>query len=360
MNPKINVATLRNWLEMGKQFLILDVRAWKERQKWRITGSIHVELDGTFLPIDNGLFKLSTTPSDNQIVIVCQNGLLSQKTADQLTTKGYNALWLEGGMNAWSSAWNTAVIPTQSAGIEIIQVRRVGKGCLSYIIVSEGEAIVIDPSLDERVYIGLAYMNNWKIRYVLDSHLHTDHFSSARLLAKKTHAHILLPVGVDYHFTHERITDKMKINVGSIALQALATPGHTMDSMTFLINDEFVLTGDTLLIDQTGNPESSSSVPDLMRQTALLYQSVENLMKLPDSVMVLPGHISKPIAFDQKAIFTTIGKLRQCLFWKTESEVDFIDRIVDQTIVVSDNFIQIQAFNRTGNIQFPPFNLMDI
>lgn len=356
MDLKINVATLQTWLDIGKQFLILDVRALKERQKWRIIGSIHVELNRTFLPVDNDSFIRSAIPSDTRIVIVCQNGLLSQKTAGELKSKGLDAIWLEGGMNAWGSAWNTAVIPTQSAGVEIIQVRRVGKGCLSYIIASEGEAIIIDPALDERVYIGLAYMNNWKIRYVVDTHLHGDHFSRAYLLAKKTHAQILLPEGMDYHFAHERIIDKMKLNVGSISLQALATPGHTMDSMAFFINNEFVFTGDTLFIDETGNPEAASSIPDLMRQAALLYQSIEHLMILPDLIKVLPGHVFKPVSFDRKPIFTTIGKLRDNLFWENESEVDFIDRIVDQNIVASDNFTQVREFNRAGEIPFSGSN----
>ena len=75
----------------------------------------------------------------------------------------------------------------------VIQVRRTGKGCLSYIVASDGEAAVIDPSVTPDVYLDIAQRHRWSIRYVLETHVHADHLSRARELARQAGAALLLP-----------------------------------------------------------------------------------------------------------------------------------------------------------------------
>ena len=101
-----------------------------------------------------------------------------------LAKRGFDARSLAGGMKAWSLAWNAAEVPLTDASVRVIQVRRTGKGCLSYIVASAGEAAVIDPSVSPDVYIELASRHGWSIRYVLETHVHADHLSRARELAQ--------------------------------------------------------------------------------------------------------------------------------------------------------------------------------
>ena len=87
-------------------------------------------------------------------------------------------------MRAWSLAWNAAEVPLTGTRARVIQVRRTGKGCLSYVVGSAGEAAAIDPSLDPEVYADIAGRNGWRITKVLDTHIHADHLSRAVPLAR--------------------------------------------------------------------------------------------------------------------------------------------------------------------------------
>ena len=130
-------------------------------------------------------------------------------------------------MKAWSLAWNAADVPLADPSVRVIQVRRTGKGCLSYIVGSDGEAAVIDPSVTSDVYLDIAQRHRWSIRYVLDTHVHADHLSRARELARQTGATLLLPPQDRARFAFTPIADGERIRVGNATLRALHTPGHT-------------------------------------------------------------------------------------------------------------------------------------
>ena len=112
--------------------------------------------------------------------------------AEQFSWRGMDAFALAGGMKAWSLAWNTAELVLGNT--TVVQVRRTGKGCLSYLLGSRSEALVIDASLDPAVYLRLADQHRWSIRYVLDTHIHADHLSRSRALAEAARVKLLLPV----------------------------------------------------------------------------------------------------------------------------------------------------------------------
>src|SRR5207244_1181298 len=105
-----------------------------------------------------------------------------------LQARGFEAFPLAGGMKAWSLAWNTAEIPAKDGSARILQIRRTGKGCLSYLVGSKAEALVIDASLPPEVYLELASRHGFRIRYVLDTHIHADHLSRGRSLAEQAGA----------------------------------------------------------------------------------------------------------------------------------------------------------------------------
>jgi glyoxylase-like metal-dependent hydrolase (beta-lactamase superfamily II) len=98
-------------------------------------------------------------------------------------------------MKAWSLAWNTADVRLADTSVHVIQVRRTGKGCLSYIVASQGEAAVIDPSVAPDVYLEIAGRHHWSIRHAIETHVHADHVSRARELVRQLHGR---------HAVHER------------------------------------------------------------------------------------------------------------------------------------------------------------
>ncbi len=172
-------------------------------------------------------------PAGIPVVTVCGAGNTSRVAAAQLRDRGFDAVSLAGGMNAWSLAWNTADVPLAESAASVIQVRRLGKGCLSYLLGSGDQAVVIDAALDPDVYLNLARQRRWTITHVLDTHIHADHLSRSRSLADQAGATLHLPDQDRVSFPFSRLHEGDEIAFGDARLTALATPGHTMESMTY-------------------------------------------------------------------------------------------------------------------------------
>src|SRR6266436_3733304 len=105
---KVDVDTLREWLAAGKPVTVLDVRSEEDRVQWSIPGSLHVDAYDALKQGRLDALDSIAAPADRPIVTVCNRGIVSQIAAEQLHARGVQALSLEGGMHAWSLAWNTA------------------------------------------------------------------------------------------------------------------------------------------------------------------------------------------------------------------------------------------------------------
>jgi glyoxylase-like metal-dependent hydrolase (beta-lactamase superfamily II) len=175
-------------------------------------------------------------------------------------------------------------------------------GCLahaSYLIGSEGEAVVVDPRRDVDDYLAEAGTQGLRIRYVVETHLHADFVSGHRELAERTGAEIVFGRRAGAAFPHRPVGDGDELRVGAVVLRFLETPGHTPESVSLLVIDtatspepKMVFTGDTLFIGDVGRPDLAAGrgeTPEAM--AGMLYDSLhEKLLKLPDDVLVYPAH----------------------------------------------------------------------
>lgn len=345
----IDVSTLQNWLEGGKPVTILDVRPISERKEWAIPGSEHVDVYERLKSGDTNALAQVELPHNVPVVTVCAAGRMSLKAAEQLQERGLEVYSLEGGMKAWSMAYNTALVSTSLPDVTILQIRRTGKGCLSYLVASLGEALVIDASLNEQVYMDLADRQGWQIRYVLDTHLHADHLSRSRKLAENTGAKLLLPESLKFAFAYEPITAQTTLLIGQTQVKAIATPGHTLESNSYLIGENILFSGDTLFVDGIGRPDLKAGAEEIRHKARLLYQSIQRLLSLPPSVQVLPGHTSIPVAFNEEPIVTTIGELSKKLTWVQLSQNDFTETILNKIPPTPPNYLTISELNGQGD-----------
>ena len=166
----------------------------------------------------------------------------------------------------------------------------------SYLIGSDGECAIVDPQRDVDQYIADAERRGMTIRYVIETHLHADFVSGHRELAARTGAEIVFGAAADAQFAHRAVNDGDVLPLGSLELRALATPGHTPESVSWLIVDHGkpvkVLTGDTLFIGDVGRPDLAGARGFTSQQMAgLLYDSLHaKLLTLPDDVEVWPAH----------------------------------------------------------------------
>jgi len=306
----IDTETLRSWLEEGKQVIILDVRSAADRATWEIPGSLHVDAYTDLKAHNPHALDGISLPADMPVVTVCNVGHVSQIASEQLQARGIAARSLEGGMCAWSLSWNIADILLPSSSTQVIQIRRVGKGCLSYLIGSQEEAVVIDAALQPEVYLDLAQSRGCSITAVVDTHIHADHLSRSRLLAERSGATVYLPdqERVKYPFTALR--DGSTINVGVASLTAIQTPGHTLESMSYLLDQQALFTGDSLFLQGVGRPDLHVSAEETRAHAHLLYRTLQRLLALPAHTLVLPRHSNAPMPFDKIPLTASLSNLQ--------------------------------------------------
>lgn len=255
MTKQIEAETLREWLDAQQPVTVLDIRTDEDRAQWAIPGSVHINTYEALRAGQPGALADATFPRDRPVVTVCNAGRVSQTAAEMLADRGFDARSLAGGMKAWSLASNAAEVALPDPSSRVIQVRRTGQGCLSYIVGSAGEAAVIDPSVSPDVYIELTRRHGWSIRYVLETHVHADHLSRARELVRQTGATLLLPTQQRVRFAFRAIADGERIPLGGATLTAIHTPGHTGESTSYALSGTAVLTGDTLFTNGVGRPD---------------------------------------------------------------------------------------------------------
>jgi hydroxyacylglutathione hydrolase len=235
-------------------------------------------------------------------------------------------------------------------------------GCLahaSYLIGSQGEAAVIDPQRDVDQYIDEAEAHGYKIKYVIESHLHADFVSGHRELAARTGAEIVFGEKAGATFPHRAVQDGDELKVGNLTLRILATPGHTPESICIVLLDavtrqpQKVFTGDTLFIGDVGRPDLAGSKGHTAEQmAALLYDSLHNrLLTLDDGVGVYPAHGAGSLCGRNmsKETSSTIGEQRRFNYaLKPMTKEDFIRVVTADQAKVPDYFPKDAEINRTG------------
>jgi glyoxylase-like metal-dependent hydrolase (beta-lactamase superfamily II)/rhodanese-related sulfurtransferase len=344
----IEIDELRTMLEGDQPLTILDVRSSEDRAEWAIPGSLHVNAYDALKAGDPDALRGMELPADGTVVTVCGAGKVSQTAAEQLRARGIDAVSLAGGMKAWSRAWNTANISVPGSQATVIQVRRVGKGCLSYLVGSGSEAAVVDAALDPVIYRELAQQNGWHVTHVLDTHIHADHLSRSRLLADQTGAALHLPAQHRASFPFAALHDGDSIAIGESYLVALATPGHTMEAMTYHLDDRALFTGDTLFLTGVGRPDLEASGEEMLVRARLLYRSLQRLSTLPGNSLVLPGHTIDPIAFDDEPIGRSLADVLGQVEILNLPEDEFLLAITSRVPAAPPNHAQILWHNESG------------
>ena len=182
-----------------------------------------------------------------------------------------------------------------------MKIEQIYTGCLAqgaYYIESEGEAAIIDPLREVDSYLRKAAADSAKIKYVFETHFHADFVSGHVTLAEKTNAPIIYGPNANPTFDAHIATDGEEFKLGKLTFKVLHTPGHTMESTTYLLRDEngkdiAIFTGDTLFLGDVGRPDLAQKAADMTQDdlAGLLYDSLRNkIMPLADDITVYPAH----------------------------------------------------------------------
>src|SRR5580693_6947150 len=234
-------------------------------------------------------------------------------------------------------------------------------GCLahaSYMLASQGEAIVVDPQRDVDIYLKAAEEHQVRIRHIFETHLHADFVSGHKELAARTGAKIYIGANADAKFPHVAVRDGFELRVGNALLKVLDTPGHTLESICLVITDEekspnpwAVLTGDTLFLGDVGRPDlSPTHTPAQLG--GMLYESLHRkLLTLADDVLVYPAHGAGSLCGRNMRAerSSTIGTERLTNYaLQIKSKEEFVRQLTSNLPTRPEYFLQDAEINRRG------------
>ncbi|MGB3261714.1 MBL fold metallo-hydrolase [Paenisporosarcina sp.] len=276
-----------------EKLFVLDVRNEGDFQDWKIEGENFSYLNIPYFDLLDGVEEImNDLPSDQEILVVCAKEGSSIMIAEMLSDEGLEVSYLQGGMKAWSEHLETVKVGDLENGGELYQFVRIGKGCLSYMVVSNGEAAIVDATRMTDVYIQFAEGLGAKITHVFDTHLHADHISGGRTIAQNTGATYWLPPkdATEVIFEYQPLENGNDVTIGhtTINIHALYSPGHTIGSTSFVVDEKYLLSGDILFIDSIGRPDLAGMAEDWVKD--LRESLYERYRKLSEELIVLPAH----------------------------------------------------------------------
>src|SRR5215204_4205172 len=236
-------------------------------------------------------------------------------------------------------------------------------GCLahaSYLIGSDGEAVVVDPQRDVDEYRAEASARGFAINYVIETHLHADFVSGHQEIAARTGAQIVFGEKAGVEFAHRAVRDGEEIKIGKVVLRFIETPGHTPEGICILVTDteapdqpQKLLTGDTLFIGDVGRPDLAGGkgyTPQMMAE--MMYDSLHGkLLTLPDDVEVYPAHGAGSMCGRNmsKETSSTIGEQRKFNYaLKPMSKDEFVKMMTADLPEAPVYFPRDAEINRSG------------
>ncbi|MDP1928238.1 MAG: MBL fold metallo-hydrolase [Thiobacillus sp.] len=354
----------------SEPMFILDVRSRDEFERWRVEGPHLVptfnipyfellDLEGEQEDVTAAVMRgvqtqlMDQLPHDRPILAVCAEGNTSNYVAEGLRRLDFDAVNMEGGMEAWGNyyAWRPVV---ETERFSLFQMVRPARGCLSHVLVSEHVAAVFDPGRHIEHYHELAAAVGARIERVLDTHLHADHLSGGPALGQGDHIpyHLhpydaihpldMLPARIAYRPLEAGQT----FQVGAAEVKVLHFPGHTLGMVAFLIEDRYLLSGDSLFLESIARPDLGGKAE---AWAPLLYESLMRMAQLPAETLVLPAHFSDVTTADDKGIFhATLGDLKRHnpgLLKLAEGEKGFCNYILANLPEFPPAYIEIKRAN---------------
>lgn len=290
----IDANTLAQQLQSESPPVVLDIRHSDEYEDWHIPDSINIDLYDQLRENPSEVKDSLRTLPDQDVVTICGMGMVSQTATEVLDDLGYEAKTLEEGMVGWSQLHQWAPVPIDIAGT-LLQVTRPGKGCLSYVLISDGEAVVFDASQYIEEYESILTDYDAELVAVYETHAHADHLSGGYRLANE--------YGVPYHLHPDDameidsspVTDGDTVRIGNVEVTVLHTPGHSPGGVSYDIAGEAILTGDTLFHESVGRVELGAAVgledeAAIERNAERLFESINRILDRGDDQLVLPAH----------------------------------------------------------------------
>ena len=352
--PEITPQQLARKIDLGEKLQIVDIRPASSVAAARIeTGE-----QGSFqnIPVSsllsNSSLPASIEPS-NPTVVVCARGNDSKIATVLLRRLGVSAWSLAGGMTAWMNLLVPRKLDAPPSLDHLIQFDRPGKGSLSYVLISAGEAMVIDPSRNLGPYRDVMKEAGARPVAVADTHIHADYISGGVAMSRELGIpYYLHPADAIYPYdgtpgslSITPIDDGMTINIGRCSLTVNTTPGHSPGSVTYRVGGDAAFTGDFLFLLSVGRPDLAGRTE---AWAPLLWESIQRAMRnWPPHLMVYPAHYSGgEHRLPNHAVGAPLGELvRHNVSLEKRSMPEFLDYVRKMDAPFPEAYRTIKAIN---------------
>lgn len=345
---------LFKWLTDKEDILVLDVRNDKDFNRFAVESPYPFEMTNIsyydFMEIEEE--SVAKVPKGRPVRIVCAKEGSAKYVAEILVKHGFDDVrYLTGGIKTWGNLLVAKAVH-EGDDYNLYQFIRPGKASCSYGLSCGSEMMLFDPSRNIDFYLDFAKSKNCTIIKTFETHLQADYIAGSRQIAQQTGAEFF--GGADFEGTkagHKAVTDGEihSFSTGGPAVKVLFTPGHTPGSLTFLVDDKYMLSGDTILIQAIGRPDLGGKVDDW---AVLLFNTIQQVAQLDDSLLVLPGHYMEWNEANENLIFCQtfkeVKERNKEVFSMTE-EKDFIQYIKDNMRPQPPEYALIRLAN--GNME---------
>lgn len=350
--PIVTADELKRRLDAGESLTLLDTRRPADYEAWQITHPNLAVVNVPFMEFldDSGEEPAGSVPAGvtgGPLVTSCAKGISSTYVAEFLQFHDIAAYALEDGMEGWARLYDHDQIPTNWANASVFQFHRPSSGCLSYLLLSEDEAAVIDPLrafVDE--YITVANAQDAELVYAIDTHVHADHVSGLQELVAQTPGEPVMPAGATdrgLSFEATLLEDGETLTIGDRELLTRGLPGHTTE-MTGYEFGGVLVTGDSLFLDGVARPDLEDEAA-AAEAASTLWDTLQDLKELDEELLIAPGHVGHDHSTADGPFTASLGALREDLRAFSESRSDFVERITSNLPPQPSNFERIIDIN---------------
>jgi glyoxylase-like metal-dependent hydrolase (beta-lactamase superfamily II) len=344
---------LFEWVtQAGEDFLLLDVRVDEEFERFKVEGPFLSDMVNVPYVefVEHEEESVAKVPAAEKVRIVCAKEGSAKYVGEILMNHGFKDVrFLEGGIKTWGNMLAPKLVASDD-GYQLFQFIRPGKASCSYGLIFNNEMVLFDPSRNAGFYQSFAGNNGARIVKSFETHLQADYISGSQQIAAESGAHILGHENdfKDAAFKYQKIIDEQvySFSTGGPEIKALHMPGHTPGSTSYLIDNKYLISGDTVFILSIGRPDLGGKAEEWSK---LLYHTLKTkIAGLEDDLVILPGHYIDWSEANQSQIFSdTLGSIKNknADIYNIQNEDAFIGFIKDNMRPQPEVYAEIRKVN---------------
>ncbi len=344
---------LFDWIVSKKDFLLLDVRNENDFARFKVEGPYEFDMINVaymdFMEWEDESVK--KVPGDKPVRIVCAKEGSAKYVGEILLNHGFSDVgYLEKGIKSWGNFLSPIKVNDDKDGFELYQFRRPGKASCSYGLIFENEMMLFDPAKNIDAYEKFANDHSAKIVRTFETHRQADYISGSPMLNKKLGVEIMVPgpdfEGANLEYTVVENNSVYRFNDKGPGIKAIHTPGHTPGSTSYIIDDRFLISGDTVFIYSTGRPDLGGQMEAWAR---MLFNTIQNkIFKWDKNLTVLPGHYMSWEEADERLVFQKsleeVIKINSEIY-SIDNERDFVEYIRRNMRPQPEEYAKIREIN---------------